>query len=131
MYFTLLIQSIAVKVGEIENVLEKDGGTWKCNMDLVDKQSNSHTINKVIDLNIRNRRESPKKKRRNDPFSLYGSYGDDGSGSGSGPGDEDEIPRGAQLWLNERDKYYFKHLNKVPSQLVEGRLRKPFMTGYW
>ena len=77
------------------------------------------------------RRKSPKKKRRNDPFSLYGSYGDDGSGSGSGPGDEDEIPRGAQLWLNEIDKYYFKHLNKVSSQLVEGRLRKPFMTGYW
>jgi len=85
----------------IENVLEKDEGTWKCNMDLVDKQStNSHRINKVIDLNIRNRRQSSirqrrnKRKRRDDRFSLYGGHGDEyGSGSGFGP-DEDEIPRG-------------------------------------
>ena len=86
----------------IENVLPKDQGTWKCNMSLVDKQSKSHRINKVIDLNVRNKRQSLKhqrqnqRRRRGDQFNLYGGYGDgDGSGSGLGP-IEDDIPRGEQ-----------------------------------
>ena len=102
----------------IENVLQRDQGTWTCNMDLVDKQSISHRVEKVIDLNVRNRRQSPKyqrhnqKKRRDDRFDLYG-YGDGyGSGSGFGP-IEDEIPRGEQSLLTKIDRYHFKHLNQV------------------
>ena len=102
----------------IENVLQRDQGTWTCNMDLVDKQSKSHRVEKVIDLSVRNRRQSPKhqrhnqKKRRDDRFDLYG-YGD-GYGSGSGVGPiEDEIPKGEQSLLNKIDKCHSKHLNQV------------------
>ena len=92
----------------IENVKQKDQGTWECNMDLMDEKSIIHTFNKVIDLNVRNRRRN-KRKRRRDQFSLhddgygdlYGS-GDDGSGDGYG----DEVSRGAlqtQLCFNKME----------------------------
>ena len=86
----------------IENVLQKDQGTWKCHMNLMDEKSNVHTIDKVIDLNVRKRKKSSrhpqqkKKKRRGDQFSLYDDgYGDlFGSGDGSGDGYGNEISRG-------------------------------------
>ena len=102
----------------IENVLQRDQGSWTCNMDLVDKQSKSHRVEKVIDLNVKNRRQSPKRQRhiqrktRDDRFDLYG-YGD-GYGSGSGVGPiEDEIPKGEQSLLNKIDKCHSKHLSQV------------------
>ena len=120
----------------IENVKQKDQGTWKCNMDLMDEKSKIHTFNKVIDLNVRNRRRK-RKKRRHDQFSLQDGYGDlYGSGDGgSGDGFGDEVSRGVirtQLCFNKMEKITscFMH-HKVPSQLVEGRLLKLFMTGFW
>ena len=79
----------------IENVLQKDQGTWKCHMNLMDEKSNVHTIDKVIDLNVRDRKKR-KKKRRGDPFSQYDDgYGDlYGFGDGSGDGYGNEISRG-------------------------------------
>ena len=82
----------------IETVKQKDQGTWECNMDLMDEKSIIHTFNKVIDLNVRNRRRN-KRKRRRDQFSLHDGYGDlyrsgdDGSGDGYG----DEVSRGALI----------------------------------
>ena len=48
----------------IENVLQKDQGTWKCNMKLMDEKSKIHTIDKVIDLNVRKRKKSPRHPRQ-------------------------------------------------------------------
>ena len=82
----------------IENVLQKDEGTWQCNLDLLDGESNFHTFKKVIDLKV-NKRRHPRKqrKRRRDQFSLYGGYGDGyGSGDGSGDGGE-EVSRGLPI----------------------------------
>ena len=82
----------------IENVLQKDEGTWQCNLDLLDGKSNFHTFKKVIDLKV-NKRRHPRKqrKRRRDQFSLYGGYGDGyGSGDGSGDGGE-EVSRGLPI----------------------------------
>ena len=84
----------------IENVLQKDQGTWKCHMNLMDEESNVHTIDKIIDLNVRKRKKSPrhprqkKKKRRGDQFSLYDDGDLYGSGDGSGDGYRNEISRG-------------------------------------
>ena len=89
----------------IENVKQKDQGTWECNMDLMDEKSIIHTFNKVIDLNVRNRRRN-KRKRRRDHFSLQDGNGDlYGSGdNGSGDGFGDEVSRGVlqtQLCFNK------------------------------
>ena len=96
----------------IENVLQKDQGTWKCHMNLMDEESNVHTIDKIINLNVRKRKKSlrhprqKKKKRRGDQFSLYDDgYGDlYGSGGGSGDSYGEEISRGVQYKQN----YAFK-----------------------
>ena len=82
----------------IENVLQKDEGTWQCNLDLLDRKSNFHTFKKVIDLKVNKRRkrrqQRNQRRRRKDRFSLYGGYGDEyGSGEGSGSGG-DEVSRG-------------------------------------
>ena len=45
----------------IENVLQKDQGTWKCNMKLMDEKSKIYTIDKVIDLNVRDRKKERRK----------------------------------------------------------------------
>ena len=91
----------------IENVKKKDLGTWECNMNLMDEKSNVHTLNKVIDLNVRNRRRN-KRKRRRDQSSLQDGYGDlYGSGDdGSGDGYGNEVSRGAlqtQLCFNKME----------------------------
>ena len=75
----------------IENVLQKDEGTWQCNLDLLDRKSNFHTFKKVIDLKVNKRR---RRRRQRDQFSLYGGYGYEyGSGEGSGDGGN-EVSRG-------------------------------------
>ena len=94
----------------IENVLQKDQGTWKCNMKLMDEKSKIHTIDKVIDLNVRDRKKR-KKKRRGDPFSQYDDgYGDlYGSEDGSGDGYGNGISRGVPYEQN----YAFIKLKKI------------------
>ena len=90
----------------IENVLQKDEGTWQCNLDLLDGKSNFHTFKKVIDLKV-NKRRRPRKqrKRQRDQFSLYGSYEDEyGSGDGSGDGG-DEVSRGETKVLKKAKSY--------------------------
>ena len=84
----------------IENVLQKDEGTWQCNLDLLDVTSNFQRFKKVIDLKVIKRTQSSRRHRRNqgkrrrNQFSLYGGYGDEyGSGDGSGDGGE-EVSRG-------------------------------------
>ena len=108
-------------------------------MNLMDEKSNVHTIDKVIDLNVRKRKKSSrhsgqkKKKRRGDQFSLYDDGDLYGSGDGSGDGYGNEISRGVLYkhdyglikWIKITNAY------KVPSQLVEGRLLKLFTTGFW
>ena len=60
----------------IENVLQKDEGTWQCNLDLLDRKSNFHTFKKVIDLKVsKRRRQRNQRRRRRDKFNLYGGYG--------------------------------------------------------
>ena len=79
----------------IENVLQKDEGTWQCNLDLLDEKSNFHTFKKVIDLKVNKRRHQQNQdKGLRDPFSLYGGYGDGYSfGDSSGDGGN-EVSRG-------------------------------------
>ena len=95
----------------IQNVLQKDQGTWKCHMNLMDEKSNVHTIDKVIDLNVRKIKKSSrhpqqkKKKRHGDQFSLY----DDGDFYGSGDGYGNEISRGVLYKQN----YAFIKLIKI------------------
>lgn len=79
----------------IENVLQKDEGTWQCNLDLLDGKSNFHRFKKVIDLKVNKRIQSSRRHRKNprkrqrDQLSLYGGYG---GSSGDG---RDEVSRGA------------------------------------
>ena len=82
----------------IENVLQKDEGTWQCNLDLLDGKSNFHRFKKVIDLKVnkgrKRRQQRNQRRRQRDQFSLYGGYGYEyGSGEGSGDGG-DEVSRG-------------------------------------
>ena len=84
----------------IENVLKRDEGTWQCNLDLLDVNSNSQRLKKVIDLKVNKRTKSSRPHRRNqgkrrrNQYSLYGGYGD-GYGSGDGSGDGGgEVSRG-------------------------------------
>ena len=113
----------------IENVLERDQGTWECNLKLMDEKSSIHTINKVIDLNVRNRRQSSKhhqrdkKKRRGDQFSLNGGNGDlYGSGDGSGDGYGDEVSRGLlQTQLCFRFKIIKNYFNPFQGPITISR----------
>ena len=83
----------------IENVLKRDEGTWQCNLDLLDENSNFQRFKKVIDLKVNKKTQSSRRHRRNQGKrrrnqSLYGSNGDEySSGDGSGDGG-DEVSRG-------------------------------------
>lgn len=86
----------------IENVLQKDEGTWQCNLDLLDGKSNFHRFKKVIELKVNKRIQSSRRHRKNprkrqrDQLSLYGGYGDEFGSGGSSSGDgRDEVSRGA------------------------------------
>ena len=90
----------------IENVLKRDEGTWQCNLDLLDVNSNFHRFKKVIDLKVNKRRNQGKRQRNQ---SLYGGYSDVyGSGDGSGDGG-DEVSRGEPQRQRENIIFYIIH----------------------
>ena len=80
----------------IENVLQKDEGTWQCNLDLLDEKSNFHTFKKVIDLKVRTR------KRRRNKLKRRGARFGSGDGSGEGSGDEDYHEKSNKLRTRRR-----------------------------